>query len=163
MRFLNDFRSEILQVSLIPGLRPARLEVLLDPNILDGIILQSFGAGNVPNLGDYSFVPFIRKARKLGIATIIASQFPANSTMDTVYEPGLKAIEAGAIPTGNMTNAAATAKFRWVLARVKGLIAAGEISSSEKIAWIDNFMTEAYVGEMDTAGPTGRRTPYEFA
>ena len=157
MHFLPDFESSIYQVSLIPGLRPDRLRPLLDPAAWDGIVLQSFGAGNVPDFEDYSFEAFIARAVDLGIPVIIASQFPANSTMDTAYEPGVKAIRAGAIPTGNMTNAAATAKFRWVLAQVNRQLAEGRGTEEEKLQRVNYLMGKPYVEEMDAAG-NARRT-----
>ncbi len=150
INFQADFESDIFQVSLIPGLRPGLLESLLDPSKWDGIVLLSFGAGNVPNEEDYGFVPFIRQATRLRIPVIIASQFPANSTQDTAYEPGVEAIRAGAIPTGNMTNAAATAKFRWVLARARAMIRNGDLDPNSKLEYVTEVMGRAYVSEMDT-------------
>jgi L-asparaginase len=147
--FMPDFDSNIIQISLIPGVRPDLLWPLLDSDRCHGIVLQSYGAGNVPNEGEYSFEPFIREAVKHNIPVIIASQFPANSTLDTHYEPGKKAIEAGAIPTGNMTNAAATAKFQWVLARVQKEIHAGKLRPDQKISRIGFYMGKPYVDEMD--------------
>lgn len=144
-----NFEANILQVSLIPGLKPILLEPLLDIGHFDGVILQSFGAGNVPDQGDYSFQPFIARAVERNIPVIIASQFPANSTLDTHYEPGRNAIDAGAVPTGNMTNAAATAKFYWVLARINDLIDRGELLPSQKTAMVAVEMAQPLVNEMD--------------
>jgi L-asparaginase len=147
--FIADFEADIFQVSLIPGLRPKLLQPLLDPERCHGIVLQSFGAGNVPDFEDYSFEPFIEEAVRLQIPIIITSQFPANSTLDTAYEPGVKAIRSGAIPTGNMTNAAATAKFRWVLAQVGKQIADGRVEPQDKLGRIGYLMAKPYVNEMD--------------
>src|ERR1044072_1270389 len=147
--FIPDFESDIFQVSLIPGLRPELLTPLLDPDHCHGVVLQSFGAGNVPDIGEYSFESFIREAVSKEIPVIIASQFPANSTLDTCYEPGVKAIEAGAVPTGNMTNAAATAKFRWVLARVQKELHASKLLPDQKLQRIKYLMGKPYIDEMD--------------
>lgn len=149
IEFIPDFESDIFQVSLIPGLRPELLKPLLDPDLCHGVVLQSFGAGNVPDMEEYSFESFIREAVHKKIPVIIASQFPANSTLDTCYEPGVKAIEAGAVPTGNMTNAAATAKFRWVLARVRKELHANKLHPDQKLGRIKYLMGKPYVDEMD--------------
>jgi L-asparaginase len=154
--FIPDFESNIYQVSLIPGLRPDKLRPLLNPDEWDGIVLQSFGAGNVPDFEEYSFETFVKAATEKNIPVIIASQFPANSTLDTAYEPGVKAIRSGAIPTGNMTNAAATAKFRWVLAQVRHQVEAGQVSSGAKLQHIKYLMAKPYVDEMDAAGNARR-------
>ena len=140
----NEFASGIFQVSLIPGLEPALLEPLIDNDNCSGIVLQSFGAGNVPNVEGYSWEGFIRKATDRGKPVLIASQFPANATMHTAYEPGLAAIEAGAIPTGNMTSACATAKFRWVLAQTDTIT-----GKKKKLKAIKRMMNTDYVGEFD--------------
>ncbi len=149
--FRPDFELGLIQISLIPGLLPAQFMPLLENKEISGIILQSFGAGNVPSEGVFSFESFIAAAFERHIPVIIASQFPANSTLHSIYAPGMKARDAGAIPTGNMTNAAATAKFRWVLARANKLIAADKLSIERKISYVSEEMTRVEIGEMDDA------------
>ncbi|MBN1902559.1 asparaginase [Candidatus Sumerlaeota bacterium] len=144
-----DFEQGILQVSLIPGLEPNLLKPILESDMCKGVILQSFGAGNVPNEKPYSFTEIIAEAKKLNKPLIITSQFPANATLHTSYEPGRKAIEAGAIPTGNMTSACAAAKFRWVLAQVEKDIQNGTINNKDKIKQVNKRMQEVYIEEMD--------------
>ena len=122
-----------------------------------GVILQSFGAGNVPNEEPYSFDGVIRNATCLNKPVIITSQFPANATLHTSYEPGRAAIEAGAIPTGNMTGSCAAAKFRWVLAQVQERVDTGEIGEAQRIGDVRAMMAKVYVGEMDT--PDGATWP----
>ncbi|MCH8294528.1 asparaginase, partial [Candidatus Poribacteria bacterium] len=78
--FKPDFELGLLQISLIPGLTPKNFDILLDDPNIGGVILQSFGAGNVPMSGVFSFESFIAKAKEKNIPVIIASQFPANST-----------------------------------------------------------------------------------
>ncbi|QDV40677.1 L-asparaginase 1 [Stieleria neptunia] len=150
--FMPEFSANILQVSLTPGLKPEPLYPLLESRSYDGFILLSYGAGNVPNREDkpeYSFEGFIKKATKHNIPVVIASQFPANSTMHTKYEPGRKAIQAGAIPTGNMTNACATVKFNWVLTQVRSLIAKGVEREERLIELVNYRMGKPHVHEMD--------------
>ncbi len=148
--FRPNFAGNIVQVSLIPGLHPKSLEPLLD-NGCKGIVLQSFGAGNVPDkeIGEYGFESFIKQAKTKNIPVIITSQFPANSTYDTHYAPGKNAERAGAIPTGNMTSAAATVKFRWVMAQVDQEIDDCNLTDLQKIDRLRELMCEVYVEEMD--------------
>lgn len=141
-----EFADGILQVGLIPGLKPELLEPVIEYGKCSGIVLQSFGAGNVPNWQEYGFENFIARAVERGIPVVITSQFPANSTLETRYEPGVAAVRAGAIATGNMTSAAATVKFRWVLARVDQ-----EIPKRDTERYLDRvreLMNQTYVGEM---------------
>jgi L-asparaginase/Glu-tRNA(Gln) amidotransferase subunit D len=107
----------------------------------------------VPDETGYSFIPIIKELAKKGKPTIITSQFPAGSTLDSPYAPGKAAVEAGAIPTGNMTYAAATAKFKWVMALVEEKIENGEYASSEKIAKIREWMRKNVIGEVGPVEP----------
>jgi L-asparaginase len=136
-----DFAGGVLQVSLIPGLRPDLVEPAIDAQACRGVILQSFGAGNVPDEGDYTFIPLIERCVQLRKPVIVTSQFPANSTLHTAYAPGRRAVEAGAIPTSNMTGSCAVAKFRWALAQAE--------ESIDPIKTVNDIMSHAYVEEMD--------------
>lgn len=142
--FKPYFSDGIVQISLIPGLQPEILERVLKDSRCKGIVLQSFGAGNVPNAGKFSFKKFIKASTKRGKPVVIASQFPANSTLASNYEPGVEAIKAGAIPTGNMTNAAATVKFRWVMHQIRQR----KLSSKAKLRLVRGMMNHNYVGEI---------------
>lgn len=143
---LAKFDDGIVQIGLIPGLHPRTVMPLLHGGC-NGIVLQSFGAGNVPDWGDYGFGDFIGRASEKGIPVVITSQFPANSTNNSNYEPGLKAVRAGAIPTGNMTSSAATVKFRWVLAQVDDLL--HNASPSKRLKKVHDLMGQVFVDEMD--------------
>ncbi len=147
----SEFSDGVLQLSLIPGLEPGLLSNCLADDKCKGVILQSFGAGNVPNEGEFSFESVIREATSMDKPVIITSQFPANATLHTAYAPGRAAIEAGAIPTGNMTAACAVAKFRWVLAQVDKMIVEDIVSLEERIDTVREMMATVYVGEMDSA------------
>jgi L-asparaginase type I len=146
--FRPGFADGIVQFSLIPGLRPHVLFPILDDPKCQGIVLQSFGAGNVPNAGEFSFKAFIQRAKDKNKPVIIASQFPANSTLASYYEPGIEAVNAGAIPTGNMTNAAATVKFRWVLDQILEGIESRKIKKNEKLDWVREMMNTEFVKEI---------------
>lgn len=146
--FKPYFADGVVQFSLIPGLKPDVLLPILEQPACLGVVLQSFGAGNVPNAGAYSFRSFIERAVELSKPVIIASQFPANSTLESHYEPGVEAVKSGALPTGNMTNAAATVKFRWTLHQVNEQIELGNLPAERKLAEIAAIMNTSYVGEV---------------
>lgn len=152
IEFRAEFAEGVAQISLIPGLEPELLEPILESPRCKGLILQSFGAGNVPNEEPYSFSSLIRKGVSMNIPIIVTSQFPANATLHTSYAPGREAIEAGAIPTGNMTSSCAAAKFRWALARFEKTLGEGKFNESDRIREVNRMMQKVYVGEMDTNG-----------
>jgi L-asparaginase len=148
--FRPFFESGIIEVSLIPGLEPELVEPVINSDLCKGMILQSFGWGNVPSEEPYSFDEIIEyMVQKLKKPVIITSQFPAHTTLGTKYDPGLRAIEAGAIPTGDMTSAAAAVKFRWVLAQIAKEIRTGVLKESDKMNEIKRRIQKNYVGEMD--------------
>lgn len=148
--FRPDFQEGILQVSLIPGLKPDLLFPAVKLPECKGVILQSFGAGNVPHDNEYSFIPLIKLAKELNKPTIITSQFPGHATNSTEYQAGLEAHIVGGIPTGNMTSAAAYVKFSWILAQVLKEIRNKTVSEEEKLYVIKERMNRIiYVQEMD--------------
>lgn len=154
LEFSPHFAEGVLQVSLIPGLRPSLLQPILASPECTGIILQSFGAGNVPDEAPYSFRELIERATDLLKPVIVTSQFPANETLHTAYRPGRAAIEAGAIPTGNMTSSCAVAKFRWVLAGFERDLASRRCRREDRISEVNARMQHIYIGEMGDPSPT---------
>lgn len=147
--YLPYFEEGVFIVSLIPGLEPGLIEPIIEQDKCKGLILQSFGAGNVPQWKDFSFIPLIEKATQSGKPVVICSQFPGHSALDTSYLGGVEAHKAGGIPTGNMTAAAAVVKLRWALALVLSKIKRGEIDPQEKVEEVRKIMQRPYVGEMD--------------
>lgn len=135
------FAGGVLQVSLIPGLRSKLVAPAIEADECKGVILQSFGAGNVPDEEPYGFTDLITECVELRKPVIVTSQFPANSTLHTAYAPGRRAVEAGAIPTSNMTGSCAVAKFRWALAQAEG--------NPDPIGAVTRIMGTVFVEEMD--------------
>lgn len=148
LEYRPHFDAEVLQIAVDPGVRPSRLLGLLDAG-WEGVVLRALGAGNVPDEGAYSFVPFITEAVGRGIPVALVSPFPAGSTEGSDYGPGVAAVRAGAMTTANMTNAAAVVKFRWVLARARRAVAAGELAEADRPAWVADRLARPYVGELD--------------
>ncbi len=155
LEFRPGFSDDVVQFSLIPGLEPEALRPVLHSNHCKGVILQSFGAGNVPNEGGYSFKGFIQEAVALNKPVVITSQLPANSTLASPYAPGREALEAGAIPTGNMTDAAATVKLRWALHQVQAAIDSSSLAPADRLARVREMIGRVYVGEMTPPGAPG--------
>ncbi len=144
-KVVGEFATGVLALLLVPGLEPEIVREVMETDACRAVILQSFGAGNVPS----DLLRVIVRATNLHKPVLITSQFAANSTLHSPYEPGHAAVEAGAIATGNMTTACAVAKLRWVLARVDRKIAQMKLLESERIALVHKEMGTVFVGEMD--------------
>ncbi|MFA6253798.1 MAG: hypothetical protein WC640_00840 [Candidatus Paceibacterota bacterium] len=112
-----NFNSDILTIELTPGLKPSFLRLLIDSGTCQGILLKSLGAGNVPSIDEYSLIPIIKRAVELNIPVVITTKFVGGMVHMDIYEPGMKALEAGAIPARDMTDVAAQVKFMWALAQ----------------------------------------------
>ena len=140
-----EFAKGVLQVSLIPGLEPSLVMPALEHPACNGLILQAFGAGNVPDAGIYSFRELIEMATSHGKPVVVTSQFPANATLHSAYRPGRDAMRAGAISTGNMTASCSVAKFRWALAQVER----DGAEPAARIGRVREIMNRNYIGEMD--------------
>lgn len=133
------FDSRILTIDLTPGLPPELLRAALNSPSCRGILLRSLGTGNLPNQGRYSLIPVIREASEAGVPVLVSTKFIGGITRMELYEPGKAAREAGAIPTGDMTDVAAQVKLMAALGRgvdVRAWFAqdiAGELTLSEDL------------------------------
>jgi len=83
-------------------------------NDYKGIILESFGVGNVPG-AFRSILPAIRKASEHKIPVVIVSQCMTGATDLTLYQVGKEAYLAGAISGGDMLAETAFVKLMWAL------------------------------------------------
>jgi len=147
-----NFEKSILIVPQFPGLEPSFFEHLLHGKdghqVCHGVIVQTLGAGNVSSEPPYSFIPFVQRAYDQGIPVIVTSQYPPDPGSHTKYTPAQAPITAGAIHAGNMTLAAAVAKFRWVLADVLRRKTWKRMSPDKKRKLVAELMVEeSVVGE----------------
>jgi len=148
----DEFESSILIVPQFPGLEPDFFEHLLQEYngqlSCNGVIVQTLGAGNVASEPPYSFIPFVEQAYRQGIPVIVTSQYPPDPGTHTKYTPAEAPINAGAVHAGNMTQSAAVAKFRWVLANVQRRKAWNRMPSSEKRNLVSRLMVgKPIIGE----------------
>lgn len=134
------FQRGILAVDLVPGLEPGILLEILASGKCQGLLLKSLGAGNVPSESEYSLIPVIKKATsELNVPVLISTKFVGGNTHLDIYEPGQMALDAGAIPTGDLTDIMAQVKFMWALAQ-------GFRSSDE----LKKVINTNFVGEIST-------------
>ncbi len=118
LKIKPEFQRGILAIELIPGLEPDLILGLLESGKCKGILLKSFGAGNVPTMGEYSLLEMIRKAVSvLKLPVLISTKFVNGQTHMGLYETGKMAMDAGAIPTGDLTDVMAQVKLMWALAQ----------------------------------------------
>jgi len=131
---LQPFLEErVAMVPVYPGFRPDILEYLAQNH--EGIVLEGFGAGNLPTEG-LSLIPVIRTAAARGIPVVVCTQCHVGSTQMELYHVGRAALEAGAIPAMDMTRETSLVKLMWVLGQTRDPAA------------VDSMMRKSYVGEI---------------
>lgn len=105
----------VLAVRTFPGLEPRLLQGALTSGVR-GMVIEAFGAGNVPRLAR-SLIPVIDAARGLDVPVVVVSQCPRGNVDLSAYEGGAAAEAAGAIGAGDMTAEAALTKLMITLGR----------------------------------------------
>ncbi len=112
------FDDNVLCIDLTPGLNPQMLNQLIDARSIKGLVIKSFGAGAVPDQGEMSFIPFIKRATKLQIPVVVSTKFLGGSSFKaTNDEPAVRALEAGVISSRDMTDVAAQVKLMYLIAQ----------------------------------------------
>jgi L-asparaginase len=101
-----------------PGLDPEMLFAILAKDVR-GLVIEAFGAGNVPRL-ENSLVPAIEAATRKGVPVVMVSQSPRGAVDLKRYEGGAAAARAGAISAGDMTSEAALTRLMIELGRAEG-------------------------------------------
>lgn len=83
---------------------------------LKGIVIETFGAGNIPGHTD-SLLPIIRKASENGTVIVVCSQCPHGTVSLGAYETSSALKEAGAVSGYDITTEAAVAKLYYLFSR----------------------------------------------
>lgn len=113
----NGFEGNVAMIKCVPGMSGSVLDSIIDSGI-EGLILETFGPGNVPNQ-EHSLLPSIKKAKQKNIPIVICTQCIFGSTRMYLYEVGRQAMELGVIPSRDMTPESAFVKLKWALARTR--------------------------------------------
>jgi L-asparaginase len=113
--FHYGFSNRVFVLHLFPGFLPELMKAVIPQ--LDGIIIESFGCGNIPVSGATSILPLISECISRRIPVIIASQAVYDAVDLTKYESGRMAANLGVWSAADMTIEAATVKLMYLLAQ----------------------------------------------
>ena len=136
----GDFRVQELKkipigiIKVFPGIQFELFEEIMSES-LKGIVLEAFGAGNIPGTAD-AILPIVRKARENGTVLVICSQCLKGSVSLGTYETSAALKEAGAVCAYDMTTEAAVAKLYYLF------------SHGYDADTVKRMMEENLVGEM---------------
>ncbi len=128
----NGFSPCVVCLTCLPSLDPRVIPLLIDAGTR-GLILRSFGAGDLPA----AYLPPLQYARDKGVPVIVTTQCRGTTIMG-LNDPGRRALELGVIQTFDMSMEAMSTKMMWMLA--------------QKIPYADfkKVFHENLAGEVDT-------------
>ena len=110
---LTEFRhAAIGAIKVFPGIQFRLFEPIMTEG-LNGIVLETFGTGNIPAYGS-ELLPMIRRAFENGTIVCVCSQCPQGTVRLGAYETSSMLTDAGAVSGGNMTTEAAIAKLYYL-------------------------------------------------
>ena len=96
-------------LKVFPGIQFGLFEDIMTEK-LHGIVLETFGSGNIPSGGD-ELLPIIKKAFASGSVVAVCSQCPIGTVTLGAYETSSSLKSAGAVSGKDMTTEAAVAKL----------------------------------------------------
>lgn len=99
-------------LKVFPGIQFGLFEQIMTER-LSGIVLETFGAGNIPK-GSGDLLPIIKRAFDAGTVITVCSQCPSGTVMLGAYEVSNQLKLAGAVSGKDMTTEAAVAKLYYL-------------------------------------------------
>lgn len=110
LRPLSNVPIGVLKV--FPGIQFGLFESIMTDK-LSGIVLETFGAGNIPS-GGGELIPIIKRAFQSGSVVAVCSQCPSGTVSLGAYETSSALKGAGAVSGLDMTTEAAVAKLYYL-------------------------------------------------
>ena len=110
----TKLEEKVAVVKLTPGLSPDILDFYLERGY-KGVILESFGAGGVPN-DENNWLPAVEKLITNGVRVVCATQCIYDGVNLSVYPIGTLAKKLGAESAGTLTIEASLVKLMYELA-----------------------------------------------
>ena len=118
--FYDKIDKNVSLLKLVPGMDSSILEFMLDK--YDGVVIESFGVGGLPNYDHSNYNKLIDKYTKLGKVIIMSTQVPNEGSDIAVYQVGhyLKENEY-VLEAYDMTIESVVTKLMWILAYTKDI------------------------------------------
>ena len=131
--FYDTLCQNVGLLKLIPGTKRELVEFMVER--YDGIVIESFGVGGLPNYPGQEFYPVVRQVVERGRIVVMTTQVPNEGSDLSVYHVGghlkstLRLLEAF-----DMTTEAAVCKLMWILGQTKEFERVRELFN-RPVAW----------------------------
>ncbi|EPQ57971.1 asparaginase-domain-containing protein [Gloeophyllum trabeum ATCC 11539] len=109
----HRFHPPLPTLRLFPGITASTIRAFLAPPV-QGVVLETFGAGNAPQRQD--LMSELKAACDRGVIIIAITQCVKGSVGDA-YETGRTLLKSGVVPGGDMTPECALAKLSYLLSK----------------------------------------------
>ena len=118
--FFDKLNPKVTLLKLIPTSNEDILEFMLEK--CDGVVIESFGVGGLPNFHGNKYNEIIDKYTKMGKIIIMTTQVPNEGSDIAIYQVGhyLKENEY-VLEAYDMTTEAVVTKLMWILAYTKDI------------------------------------------
>lgn len=114
-KFYTNLDHKVFVYKLIPGDDFSALPLIKDK--FDALVLESFGAGNLPLYSNSILVKYLREWIVSGKTVVVTTQVPYEGSDMCVYETGRTfKNETGILEAYDMTLEAVVSKLMWILA-----------------------------------------------
>lgn len=109
----KHFGSNVVVLKLFPGISQGVVEHILDFPELEGVILETYGAGNAPTAN--WFINALKNTLDRRIPVVNVTQCIGGSVLMGHYESSMRLKEIGIINGKNITTESALAKLKYLL------------------------------------------------